>query len=55
MGAAAKLPPARAAADLADVVEYIANPAGFWRIAEHNRVMIVEALSEAPEIDIPQR
>lgn len=34
---------------------YLANPAAFWRIAEHNHVMIVEALSEAPEIDIPQR
>lgn len=32
---------------------YLANPAGFWRIADHNRVMIVEALSEALEIDIP--
>jgi carboxymethylenebutenolidase len=32
---AAMLPMARAAADLGDVVEYIANPAGFWSSAEH--------------------
>jgi len=34
---------------------YLSNPAGFWRIASHNHVVIVEALSEASEIDIPQR
>jgi hypothetical protein len=33
---------------------YLSDPAGFWRIADHNHVMIVEALSEAPEIDIPR-
>lgn len=32
---------------------YLQDPAGFWRIADHNGVMIVEALSEALEIEIP--
>lgn len=32
---------------------YLDNPAGYWRIAEQNDVMLPEALTEAPEIDIP--
>lgn len=34
---------------------YLQDPAGFWRIAELNQVMLPEALSEAPTIDIPTR
>ncbi len=33
--------------------KYTADPAGFWRIAEQNDVMLPEALTEAREIDIP--
>jgi hypothetical protein len=32
---------------------YLDNPAGFWRIAEHNGVMLAEALTEQREIAIP--
>jgi hypothetical protein len=32
---------------------YTADPAGFWRIAEQNDVMLPEALTEAREIEIP--
>lgn len=35
--------------------KYLANPAGFWRIAEKNDVMLAEALAEALEIEIPGR
>ncbi|MDX1384908.1 MAG: hypothetical protein R3190_14745 [Thermoanaerobaculia bacterium] len=34
---------------------YLANPGGFWRIAELNDVMLPEALSEAAEIAIPSK
>lgn len=33
--------------------KYLDDPAGFWRIAEQNDVMLPEALTEAPEIEIP--
>lgn len=33
--------------------KYLGDPAGFWRIAEQNDVMLAEALTEAPEIQIP--
>ena len=32
---------------------YLSNPAGYWRIAEQNNVMLPEALTEAREIEIP--
>jgi hypothetical protein len=32
---------------------YLENPAGFWRICEMNGVMLVEAISEKPQISIP--
>ena len=32
---------------------YTADPAGYWRISEQNDVMLAEALTEAPEIQIP--
>jgi hypothetical protein len=32
---------------------YLNDPAGFWRIAEQNDVMLPEALTEAREIEIP--
>ncbi len=32
---------------------YLENPAGFWRICEINGVMLVEAITEQPEISIP--
>ena len=32
---------------------YLGDPAGFWRIAERNNVMLAEALAEAREIEIP--
>ena len=35
--------------------KYLHDPAGFWRIAEMNDVMLAEALAEAPEIDIPRK
>jgi hypothetical protein len=34
---------------------YLSDPAGFWRIAERNDAMTPEALTEAPEIEIPRR
>ena len=33
--------------------KYTGDPAGFWRIAEQNDVMLPEALTEAREIEIP--
>jgi hypothetical protein len=33
--------------------KYTNDPAGFWRIAEQNDVMLPEALTEAREIEIP--
>ena len=33
--------------------QYLNDPAGYWRIAEQNRVMLPEALTEAREIEIP--
>jgi hypothetical protein len=32
---------------------YVTDPAGYWRIAEQNDVMLLEALTEAREIEIP--
>jgi len=32
---------------------YLNDPAGYWRIAEQNDVMLPEALTEAREIEIP--
>jgi hypothetical protein len=32
---------------------YLDNPAGFWRVAEFNGVMLAEALTEQGEIAIP--
>lgn len=33
--------------------KYTNDPAGFWRIAEQNDVMLPEALTEQREIEIP--
>jgi len=33
--------------------KYLNDPAGYWRIAEQNNVMLPEALTEAREVDIP--
>ena len=33
--------------------KYLDDPAGYWRIAEQNNVMLPEALTEAREIEIP--
>jgi hypothetical protein len=33
--------------------KYVSDPAGYWRIAEQNDVMLPEALTEAREIEIP--
>jgi hypothetical protein len=33
--------------------KYLGDPAGYWRMAEQNDVMLAEALTEAPEIQIP--
>ena len=33
--------------------KYLDDPAGYWRIAEENEVMLSEALTEAREIEIP--
>ena len=33
--------------------QYLNDPAGYWRIAEQNCVMLPEALTEAREIEIP--
>ncbi len=35
--------------------KYLQDPAGFWRIAEFNGVMLAESLSEADEIGIPNK
>lgn len=32
---------------------YVNDPAGYWRIAEQNDVMLPEALTEKREIEIP--
>lgn len=32
---------------------YLNDPAGFWRICEHNDVMLPETLTEAREVKIP--
>lgn len=34
---------------------YLSDPAGYWRIAERNDVMLPEALTEVREIEIPRR
>jgi hypothetical protein len=34
---------------------YLANPTGYWRIAEQNDVMLPDALTEASEIGIPKK
>ncbi len=34
---------------------YLNDPAGFWRIAEANDVMLSESLTEQPEIGIPDK
>ena len=33
--------------------KYLNDPAGYWRIAERNDVMLAEALAELREIEIP--
>ena len=35
--------------------KYLSDPAGYWRIAEQNNVMLPEALTEAREIEIPAK
>ena len=35
--------------------KYVNDPAGYWRIAEQNNVMLPEALTEAREIEIPTK
>jgi hypothetical protein len=35
--------------------KYLANPAGFWKIAEMNDAMHPEQISERREIDIPRK
>lgn len=35
--------------------KYLGDPAGFWRVAERNDAMLPEALTEAPEIEIPRK
>ncbi len=35
--------------------KYLNDPAGYWRIAEQNNVVIAEALTEAREIEIPAK
>ena len=35
--------------------KYLNDPAGYWRIAEQNNVMLPEALTEAREIEIPAK
>jgi hypothetical protein len=32
---------------------YLNNPAGYWRIAERNEVLLPEQLTEQPQIEIP--
>lgn len=34
---------------------YLSDPAGYWRIAEQNDVMLPEALTERAEIEIPRK
>jgi len=34
---------------------YLADPAGFWRLAEMNDAMTAEVLAELRELDIPLR
>lgn len=34
---------------------YLLDPNGFWRLAEHNDVMLPDAIAEAPIIRIPRR
>ncbi len=34
---------------------YLNDPAGYWRIAEQNNLMLPEALTEMPEIEIPAK
>lgn len=33
--------------------KYTSDPAGFWRLAEQNNIMLPDALNEAREIEIP--
>ena len=33
--------------------KYTQDPAGYWRIAEQNNVMLPESLTEAREVEIP--
>jgi hypothetical protein len=33
--------------------KYLNDPAGYWRIAEQNDVMLPEALTEAREVEVP--
>jgi len=35
--------------------KYLSDEAGYWRIAEQNNVMLAEALTERPEIEIPAK
>jgi len=35
--------------------KYLNDPAGYWRLAEQNNVMLPEALTEMPEIEIPTK
>jgi hypothetical protein len=35
--------------------KYLAEPTAYWRIAEQNNVMLPDALTEAPEIEIPKK
>lgn len=35
--------------------KYLNDPAGYWRIAEQNNVMLPEALTEVREIEIPMK
>ena len=35
--------------------KYVADPAGYWRIAEQNDAMLPETLTEAREVEIPGR
>ena len=34
---------------------YLEDPAGYWRLCEHNDVMLPEALTEALEVRIPKK
>ena len=35
--------------------KYLGDPTAFWRLCEHNNVMLPDALSEVDEIEIPRR